>query len=179
MESRVERKQQHASPIASPFLIVIDDREKTPYSFSGLRADAAKKNRPLLISTTTGRLDSGDYSIAGYESLVAVERKSLEDLYSTLGGNRERFEAEHERLACLEFAAVVIEASWDEIIAAPPLRSQLNPKTVHRTSISWAIRYGVHWIAMGSRRAAEIETYRILEMFWRQKQRKNQPGQSQ
>lgn len=164
----IRRRTDPAEPLPLPFTIIIDGREKAPYTFTGLRADADKQCRPLAVPTQWGYLDAGDYSIAGMESLVAVERKSLEDLYSTLGQHRTRFEAEHERLASLTFAAVVIEADWPKILRRPPERSRLLPKTVFRTAMSWTVRYGVPWIAAGDRRLAEITTFELLRKFWQQ-----------
>lgn len=161
-----------ATPLVLPFTIIVDGREKAPYTFTGLLADADKKHRPLEVPRKWGYLKAGDYSIDGMESLVAVERKSLEDLYSTLGSHRDRFEAEHERLAAMAFAAVVIEADWATILRHPPARSRLLPKTVYRTAIAWQIRYGVPWMAVNGRRLGEITTFQILEKFWREEERR-------
>jgi DNA excision repair protein ERCC-4 len=156
-----------ASPvIVMPFTLVIDTREQAPYSFSGIRADADKQGRPVEVPVKFAALPAGDYSIEGYETKVAIERKSLADLYSTLGQGRERFEREHERLASCGFAAVVIEASWEEILRRPPPNSRLTPRTILRTSQSWAIKYGVHWVPAVDRRFAELWTFQTLRKFW-------------
>jgi len=160
------------SPIPCPFTILVDGREKAPYTFSGIRANADRGHRILEIPRKWAHLQTGDYTIEGMEDLVAVERKSLEDLYSTLGQHRERFEREMQRLAAMEHAAVVIEADWWRILQRPPTMSRLLPKTVFRTALSWAERYGVHWLAMPDRRLAEITTFRILECFFNHKQKK-------
>lgn len=171
----------HAPPqqLVSPFSVVVDGREKAPYRFVGLRADRNRKRLPLVVPTIWGYLKSGDYSIPGYENEIAIERKTLADLYSTLGQHRERFEAEHARLAELRFAAVVIEADWPTILGNPPVRSKLPPKCVFRTFLSWSMRYGIHWWAMSSTALAEHTTYRLLEQFWKQRQRELQPIQEE
>lgn len=151
--------------------IVVDTREQKPYEFTGFLCDAQDGGGPMSIPTVRGTLASGDYSLAGFETQVAVERKSLPDLYSTLGQDRERFEREIQRLNGYAFAAVVIEADWDQIRFEPPLRTQLEPKTVYRTVLSWQQRYrGVHWWAVRCREAAEATTFRILERFWKNAQ---------
>lgn len=159
----IEEKKIHL-----PFTVAVDSREKAPYTFTGLRADAAQKNRPLAVAWEYRTLKSGDYSLVGHEGEIAIERKSLADLYGTLGQNRERFEAEHERLADMSAAFVVIEATWPEILSSPPIESKLNPKTVFRTAISWQLRYGVPWLALGDRRLCEHFTFRTLEKWWRE-----------
>lgn len=105
--------------ITNPFTVAIDTREQHPYSFTKLRSDARQKHRPLSIPTLPSTLKSGDYSIIGHESQIAVERKSLEDLYSTLGQGRERFERELQRLQEMQFSAIVIEAGWNRILSKP------------------------------------------------------------
>ncbi len=163
-------------PYLVPFRVLVDGREKWPYTFDGLHADSDRSYRPLEVRREWARLETGDYSIAqgiegpDAESVrplpVAVERKTLQDLYSTLGQHRERFEAEHERLSKLKFAAVVVEASWDEIVHRPPERSRLSPKSVLRTAISWSSRYRVPWWCVEGRRAAEVVTFRLLEKWF-------------
>lgn len=168
--SAAPRTDKENSPIVSPFTVTIDSREQAPYGFTGIIADAAQHGRPITVPIEFATLRSGDYSIAGMHDLVAVERKSLADLYSTLGQGRERFQREHERLAEFAFAAVVIEADWETILKHPPERSKLLPKTVHRTMVSWQIKYGVPWLAMNGRRLAELTTFQILSKFYSQQQ---------
>jgi DNA excision repair protein ERCC-4 len=161
---------KHTSPstITAPFTILVDGREKAPYRFTGLHSDSSTGRRELIVTTEWAHLKSGDYTIRGLESTIAVERKSLDDIFSTLGQNRERFEEEHRRLAEFRRAVVVIEASWWTITNLPPERSKLNPKTVFRTALSWHVRYGVPWIATEDRRLGEIYTYRFLEKCWKE-----------
>ncbi len=146
--------------------VVIDTREQLNWEFEGMTCDQIDGGGPLTVPTVRGTLTSGDYSLLGYESRVAVERKSLADLYSTLGQGRERFERELERLAAMEFAAVVIEATWQEVCAEPPPHTQLPPKTVFRSILAWSVRYPrVHWFPCGPRRLTEVTTFRLLERW--------------
>ena len=151
-----------------PFTVLVDGREKAPYRFTGIDSDAKDGNRRLIVPTQWAHLKTGDYTIAGLEDVVAVERKSITDLFSTLGQHRKRFEAEHSRLAAFRRAVVVIEATWLEILHWPPGGSRLNPKTVFRTALSWHVRYGVPWIVAEDRRFAEIYTFRFLEKCWKE-----------
>ncbi len=154
-----------------PFTILVDGQEKAPYRFNGIRGDAGQQHRPIIVTTEWVHLKTADYSIRGLENQVVVERKSLSDLYKTLGQHRDRFEREHERM--LEIvngggsAIVVIEADWETAIHWPPQRSQLPPKVVFRTAVSWQIRYRVPWHFLPDRRFAELFTFRFLEKFYR------------
>lgn len=154
-------------PITVPFTITVDGQEKQRYWFHGLTADADKQYRPLIVPTEWSHLKTGDYSVCGLENLITIERKSLADLFGTLGNHerRERFRREHERMAQMDFACVVIEAGWDQILSGLP-ESGLNPKTIYRTFLSWSQRYGVPWFAMPDRCLAEITTFRLLEKYW-------------
>ena len=156
-------------PVSSEFTILIDRRERKPFAFDGLRADADRERRPLAVPTRIGHLRTGDYTIDTLASHIAIERKSLTDLYGTLGQARPRFQRELSRLSLLPFAAVVIEADWPEILNSPPPRSNLNPKTIYRSIIAWQQRFPtVHWWPCPSRPFAEVTTYRILERFWKE-----------
>lgn len=152
-------------------VIVCDTREQEPYTFAGLKADQVDGGHVMTVRTERRTLKSGDYSLSGFETRVAVERKSLADLFGTLGQGRDRFERELERLREYEFATVMVESTWPEILASPPTRSKLPPKTVLRSVIAWQQRYpNVHWFLAGNRRAAEGITLRILERFWKESQ---------
>jgi ERCC4-type nuclease len=151
---------------------VVDTREQAPYRFTEIENDRFSGGGILLIPLKTdAALPSGDYSIVGYENSMAVERKSMIDLFGSVGSGRQRFEAEIQRLNEFDFAAVVVEAELGELILRPPPQSQLSPKTITRTVQSWSIKYPmVHWFFLPSRRAAELWTFRLLEMYWRQRQ---------
>jgi len=164
------RKTSPTEPIVTPFTVVYDDREGLPFRFESIKADADQHHRPIAVQRKCRRLITGDYTIEGFESLVCVERKSLFDLFQTLGQGRSNFKEEHRRMSMMRTACVVIEAPWNEILFNPPAYSDLVPKTIWRTAISWSIRYGVPWYAMPNRSAAESWTYRFLEMFYRHHQ---------
>lgn len=162
--------RQSNRPLAVPFTVLIDQQEGLPYRFQGIRADADRSCRPLVIPTRTVHLKTGDYSIEGLESEISVERKSLTDWYRTLGQERDRFKREIQRLSMMQDATVMIEASWPEILFHPPDFARLHPKAIHRTVIAWRRRYPtVHWWPAGDRRLAEITTFRILERYWNER----------
>ncbi len=101
--------------------VVCDTREQTPYAFDGLRCDEADGGGPLTVEVIRGGLKSGDYSIEGAENIAAVERKSVADLFSTLGQQRDRFERELNRLNQYRMAAVVVEGDWRAILNNYPI----------------------------------------------------------
>lgn len=160
------------APLVFPCAVVIDSAEKLPFAFATIRADAKDERRPLLVPLVRGNLPCGDYSLEGMETRVAVERKSKTDLYQTLGRahNRRKFiqyhiGPMHERY---EFAAVVCEADWTELVTDPPEFTKVTPKTVFRTVMAWAVRYNrVQWFFCPGREFAEKVTFQLLEKYWR------------
>lgn len=160
-----------------PFTVIIDSREQLPYEFSGLVDHAGDS---MVVPTVVRGLQSGDYSIDGMEDCIAIERKSLDDLYGSVTWGRDRLEAEIFRLNVaasqdrMRFAAVVIEASWPEIVAPaehrPGWENRTDPRSVEGTIVAWSIRYPrVHWWACGDRRGAELRTFGLLRTFWRER----------
>jgi ERCC4-type nuclease len=88
----------------APLQIIVDTREQRPWTFENYN-----------VTVKRAGLRSGDYSLAGHEDQIALERKSLDDLVQSLSHGRDRFEREVERLSALSFAAVLVEASAEDI----------------------------------------------------------------
>ena len=110
-------------------VIVIDTREQQPLTFD--------------LPTERGSLITGDYSIKGLETFVAVERKSVDDLVGCLKGQqRERFERELSRGRGLDYFALVIEADLADL-AAGRYHSRMNPKAVVQSLLAFSVRYSL------------------------------------
>jgi len=154
-------------PITVPYTVLVDSREQAPYTFEGLTGNASQGSRLLNITTRWAGLKTGDYSIDGFEDLVCIERKSKSDFYGTLGAGRDRFDREHQRMSRMEFAAVVIEASWASILSDAPKWSTLSPRTILGSALAYERDYGVHYFPAEDRRMAEIVTFRMLDLFFR------------
>lgn len=158
-----------------PFRIVADTNEGIPYRFTGMRTDKSDGDLPIIVEVIRKPLylrGLADYSIDGLEEEIQIERKSKEDLFGTLGGRRDEFEAEISRLneRC-KVAAVFVESEWTDIFQNPPSHSRLPPKVVSRTVSSWTQKYPmVHWFFCAGRQHAESAVFRHLEMYWRHRQ---------
>ena len=135
--------------------IIIDTREQEPVTF---------RHEKMNATTALGTLAVGDYSLAGLEDKVAVERKSLSDLVMCLGRERERFERELARGAALDAFAVVCEGSWLEL-AQGEYRSRLNPHAACQSVLAFAGRYRVPFLFAGSRSAAEYMAWGFLRQY--------------
>ena len=146
--------------------LVVDTREQRPFQFP---SKSIIRKKEIIIKTVPLGLKAGDYSVLGLQDQISIERKSMIDLFGTAGGGRDRFERELERLAELEYAAIVIEGTWEDIARRPPARSDMTSKSVIRSLLAWSQRYGIHVFAVGPRPLAARLTYIMLERFWRDK----------
>jgi len=79
------------------YKIVVDTREQLPL---------------WKTNTVIKKLDAGDYSIEGFEDKICIERKSLADLFGTLGKGHKRFKEELKRAESLDYFAIVIDGSF-------------------------------------------------------------------
>ena len=155
-----------------PFTILIDSREKRPWLFKNMSMVLRSKMREVEVPTKVVCLgnDNGDYQVEGIPD-VTIERKSLEDLYSTLA-DRESFRRQVEHMHCwLRVSFIIIECSWSEVYFPTKYhdnwKSRLAPVSVFATINSWRTRYcRVHWLAPGSRRMAELSAFEILKQNW-------------
>ena len=131
--------------------IIIDTREQLPYDFAA--------------ESTRAALKTGDYSLAGMESLVAIERKSLDDFVSCITAGRSRFERELCRADALERFWIVIEANLTRIEQGL-YRSKVNPESVLGTLAAWSNRHKVSFVFADNRQSAAKMTERLLRHAW-------------
>lgn len=126
---------------------VIDTREQLPLDLAPLRS-------------AVGTLATGDYSVAGLETVVAVERKSLSDLLGCIGTERERFDREVQRLLAYPVRAIVVEATWPDLEQGE-WRSKVTPAAAVGSMLGW-IAAGVPIIMAGDHARAGRYVSRLL-----------------
>lgn len=102
---------------------IVDTREQRPLDLSPLRIVA-------------GTLATGDYSVAGLENIIAVERKSLDDLLGCVGTDRDRFDREVQRLLAYPVRALVVETTWP-VIEHGGWRSKVPPAAALGSLLGW------------------------------------------
>jgi ERCC4-type nuclease len=109
-------------------VIVCDTREQEPLPIVRL---------PVILGT----LYTGDYSLAGLQSVFAVERKSIPDLVACCAAsNRERFENELHRLRGFRFRRLLVIGTRQDIEAGA-YRSSIRPAAVLGTLYAFECRY--------------------------------------
>ena len=99
-----------------------------------------------------GTLGAGDYSVLGLEDLIAIERKSFQDLLGSLTGGRERFESEMKRARHFHKSFVVVEAPMNALLVDDFGKlSRAHPRSIWGTVCTWNTRY--HPFIFGNDRA--------------------------
>jgi len=165
----------------SPFTVLIDTKETTPWSFNdipGMRGEGR-----LLVPTRRQALGlgMGDYTIAEARSStttwqMSIERKSIGDLFSTILAERKRFIRELEKLSCMKYAAVIVEAPLEKVLSHFPAywtEMEMSPgvqlgkqRQVVGSIRAWQLRYPiVRWWFL-SRSYCPIWAYRLMHRFW-------------
>ncbi len=132
-----------------PPLIAVDTREQLPYEF------------PPEWVTIRKTLPSGDYSLVGYESEFAIERKSQTDLLGCW--HTDRFKRELERLSGFKKAFLVIESTVWKIEHDRFYKG--NPKSVLGFLQSVPLRFGVHVMFLDSRETAQEWVKGVIGKF--------------
>lgn len=139
------------------FSLVIDTRERDPWSFPA-------------VPCVRRALCAGDYSVAGLEARVAIERKSRDDLVRTLIHDRERFAAELVKLATYEFAAVVVESGLEPVLLGK-YESKAKPDAVIAAAASVAVDWRVPVHFLESRAAAAAWALALMRRAWQRRKR--------
>ena len=145
-----------------PLQVVVDSREQCPYRFEGMGA-----------VVEVGALASGDYSLHGFGSRIAIERKELGDLIGCLSYGRERFERELVRLRSYEFACVLVESPAHDLRSGC-YRSQMDPVSAWQSILALQMRYRIPFIFCDDRSDAERTAFDILRHYARDRWRELQ-----
>lgn len=123
---------------------------------------------PLTVPIVVGKLPMGDLSVPGFEDRVAVDRKQLGDFIGCVTRDRERFTRLLEKMATLDFGAVVVEASFADV-RARKYRSQVEPAFVIGAAARITTKYGVPVFFCGSLDASTDFAVRLLRCWWRER----------
>ena len=125
-----------------PVTVVVDTREQEGYTFD-----------PRLVFAVRRALPAGDYSIAGLETIVAVERKALDDFVSTVIHCRERFRKELRKLSGYRAACVVVEGGIPEVLLHR-YHGAAHPNAVVGSALSIILDFRVPVFFCSNRQAA-------------------------
>ncbi|MDQ1333635.1 MAG: hypothetical protein QG552_585 [Thermodesulfobacteriota bacterium] len=126
-------------------VVLVDTREKTPFDFSRFTNWIGQVKRC--------KLSVGDYSVQGMEEILALERKTISDLITTVIQERPRFFRMCERLSQYRWRALILEASYEDIKS--PYDDEFtvaHPNAVSGTLDALEARFGIPVIYTSSYR---------------------------
>jgi len=133
------------------YTIIKDTREQQGWTFSPYGD---------IEGMEVATVKTGDYTIKGYEDLVAIERKkSPTELALNLGKEIDRFEREMERMSRIPHAFVLCEFNYKDLIdypkgitvpAAAAKSSRMNGPFMLKKINELQIKYGVQFMFCGS-----------------------------
>ena len=114
------------------------------------------------------KLDVGDYAIEGMEDVVMVERKTLGDLWGTLGNttNYKRFLREIDRAKDHKVKYLVIEATLAEVNGGYRF-SKVSPANIHAKLISLQVKHNVQVVFAGRIDVARSWVRRLFDKLHR------------
>jgi ERCC4-type nuclease len=138
------------------FVIVHDDREKQPWTFA---------HYPNEV--TVQRLETGDYTVAGFEDVFAIERKSIADIIQTTTWGRDRFVDELERSQDFLHFVVIIEGYPENVEEhINQYGRKVHPNAVLGSVRSWEQNHNTEFIWCGSVSNAEYQAYHKLQAWY-------------
>lgn len=154
--------QHHSSesslPKADDFTVVIDTREQTPWEFS--HHTVANK-----------KLDTGDYSMEGYENILCIERKNG---VAELAGNisEKRFQDVINRMTNYKHSYILVEGDYKELMNYPigsdvPMRLwkkiKITPQYILKFISELQIYYNIHVVFCGNADWAQKTALSIMK----------------
>jgi ERCC4-type nuclease len=120
-------------------VVLVDSREQEPLPLFENHPNWIGGERRVALKT-------GDYTVEGMESLLALERKSLADLVACTVTRRKQFLRACDRLARLRWKAILVEATFEDIKGGfEPfcIRTEVHPNAVCGTLDAIEAKFGI------------------------------------
>lgn len=143
------------------FTIIVDTREQIPWEFG-------------FHTTSKRKLDTGDYSMEGYESLFTIERKrSVSEIANNI--TEPRFKDVLSRMSKIPHSFMILEFSIDDIYQFP-VGSDIPKKIWDKLKISGnyimkylvqaQLNHNIHILFCGSSENAERTAVSIMKRIY-------------
>lgn len=147
-----------AKKIPKQFIVLMDDREKKAWD--------------LPYKVERKRLKTGDYTIKGFENVIAIEKKSglIELLNDLTADYRNTFEKFLKRLSKYPVKCIIVEDTLSELSISRALmhvrkksggRARLTSKSIYYWAAEIAAKYGIPIVFVGKASKA----YLLPEIF--------------
>jgi ERCC4-type nuclease len=153
---------------APPFTVIKDTREQDGYTFLKEKTSGFE-----CLGMINKKLDTGDYSLLGFEDKICIERKaSVPELATNLGKDKFRFLEEIKRMKCFPHKFIILEFSLEDVLNFP---NGSGIPEEHIDSIKVSNKYmlkmlmelqlydNIHVLFCGNRKSAKFATTSILK----------------
>jgi ERCC4-type nuclease len=137
------------------YLVIVDTREKTGYSF---------REYDTCRGMIKRKLDTGDYSIDGLEDIICIERKAcVEEIANNIIDTSKRFDREIARMETYKHKYLICEFSMVDIINFPngtglpadiKKNTKITGKFLLKRLMEYQINHGVSVIFCGNKENA-------------------------
>jgi len=114
------------------------------------------------------KLDVGDYTVEGMEDILMIERKTLGDLWGTLGPqkNYQRFLREMDRAKDHRIKFLIVEATLADVDRGYSY-SQVPVNNIHAKLISLQAKHNLHVIFAGRQDRARAYVRRLMSKMFK------------
>lgn len=141
--------------------LIIDTREQEPLPF-----EADDTFDEIIVRG----LKVGDYSIAGFEDSIAIDRKNPLDFFGTLTGDHERFRRECERAKCMDYFGILVEAPFSTIRDKKfpqSFRTRMRGDVTIGIAMSLKLKHGVDVVFVRDRAEAMSYIRHLFKAYYR------------
>jgi ERCC4-type nuclease len=146
------------------FTVIKDTREQDGYFFSAFNTCAGMIEQ---------KLDTGDYTIQGFEDKICIERKGcVEELAVNLGQKKQAFLNEIERMKVFPHKFLVLEFSLEDLVKFPdetriPVKNKASLKITGKYMLKCLFEFqlynDVHILFCGNKYNAFLAVSSILK----------------
>lgn len=143
------------------FTIIVDTREQIPWEFG-------------LHTTSKRKLDTGDYSIDGFESLFIIERKmSVSEVANNITENR--FKNVLERMSNIPHSYIIMEFDTEDVYNFPvgsdiPLKMwdklRVKGNYIMKFLLEISVKYNIHLLFCGNSANAEKTAISLIKRIY-------------
>jgi hypothetical protein len=155
---------------APPYTVIKDTREHEGHGYTFERFDGRYASCAGMV---VQKLDTGDYTLVGYEDKLTIERKgSISEMAINLGSDKIRFMAEIERVKGFPFKFLVLEFTLEDVMNFPQSSSipeekwkdvKITNKYMLKMLIEFQMYDDIHVIFCGNRKNAKLVVNSILK----------------
>lgn len=145
------------------FTIIVDTREQQPWEFP-------------YHSTANRKLDTGDYSMEGFENILCIERKKgIAELANNM--TEKRFKDVIQRMSSYKHAYILIECNYDQMMNYPigsdvPKklwnRIKIPPSFIMKFVTELSVNHNIHVVFCGCASWAEKTALSIMKRVYDQ-----------